>query len=196
MKEFDELQQLWRKHDRESNIPFDKIMKRIGSGERALASKMLIQSIVFAVACALLIYVWSSVTFVTWTSHLAMLIVLCCIVLALLQQWKSYRDIRDASPLLYEPQKYIVHLKEFQAARNRTNTRAFAIYESSMAAAFALYSFELYFALPFGLFLGFIAFILVWFLLAHFVVMKAYLRHENERIQQMLEDLQRILDQF
>ncbi len=196
MKEFEDLKQLWNKQERGAKLGFDAIMKRIVQAKGELARKMLVQAITFLVAFALLIYVWTSVTFVTWTSHLAMLLVMCCIVVALLRQWKSYKEIRDASALLFEPRKYITHLKRFQANRNRTHTRIFTIYESCLAAAFALYSFELYFALPFALFIGFVLFILVWFLLAHFVVMKAYIKYENARIQQMVEDLERIQDQF
>ena len=54
----------------------------------------------------------------------------------------------------------------------------------------------MYFALPLWTFIGSIVFIVFWFLICHFVFMKQYINNENARISEMIDNLERIKDQF
>lgn len=197
MKEFEELQQLWRKSIPESKVDFEGVMQGIENGQKELAAKMWWHVIAFAVGLLLLGYIWVALVFVTWTSHLALVLVASCMIFALLAQWKSYQDLRRINfRFTQKPEEYIQALKTFKTNRYRQHSRSFMIYETFIAAAFALYSFELYFALPAGTFIGMVVFIIFWFIISHFVFLKAYIQHENEKIQNMINDLDRIKNQF
>jgi hypothetical protein len=197
MKEFEELQQLWQKATPPAPVDFDKVMRRIDKNKMAITNKLWLQVIGFIIGLLAIVYTWVTVPFVTWTSHLALFIMILCIAYALRAHWIAYTDFKRVSAsALNRPEEYISFLKNFKEIRHQQHTRSYIIYETCVAGAFALYSFELYFAMPLGLFIGFIAFIIGWLLLAHFVFLKAYSRNENEKIQAMIHELDRIKDQF
>lgn len=197
MKEFEELQQLWHKHVPDSKVSFETVMQRIDVTKRELATKMWWHLMAFGIGLLVLVYVWFTVSFVTWTSYLALLLVGACMIYALLSQWRSYRDIQRMSlGTTDRPEVFLDYVRKFQARRYKQHTRSFIIYETCIAAAFALYSFELYFALSLGVFIGLMVFVVFWFIFSHFVFLKAYINHENEKIQLMIEELDRIKNQF
>lgn len=197
MKEFEELQQLWQKAAPASGLDFDKIMQQIEADKKDIALKLWRHIIAFIAGLLVLGYVWFTVPFVTWTSHVAILIVAGCMIYALLAQWRAYQDFKTISTgSTDKPEAYIAFLKKFKADRYQQHTRNFVLYETCIAAAFAFYSFELYFALPLGMFIALIVFIVFWFLISHFVFLRAYIENENEKIQNLINELDRIKDQF
>lgn len=197
MKEFEELQQIWRKNVPESKVGFEEVMRAIESGRKELATKMMWHVVAFAVGLLVLLYIWVTVHFVTWTSHLALLLLAACLFYALRVQWRSYKDMQfDALDSGEKPETFIARLKKFKADRYQQHTRSFKLYEICIGIAFALFSIELYFALSLGMFIGLVGFIIFWSLVSHFVFLKAYIEHENEKVQSLINELDRIRNQF
>lgn len=196
MKGFEEIQQLWHRQKPEPNVSFEAILKRIKSGKNALAKKLFWQSIAIVVAIVILLWVAVAVSFATWTTYLAIAIMVSCICYFFINHLSDYRQIRNSHFLLSKPQDYIDYLQLFKQKRNNFNTRNYVVYEVCIAIAFALYAIEMYFALSFWVFVSFIVFVLFWFLICHFIFMKQYIKHENIRIQEIIDNLERIKHQF
>lgn len=196
MKGFDDIQQLWQGQKPEPNVSFETILKHIKSGRSTLAKKLFWQSVAIAVALLVLLGVAIAVSFSTWTTYLALVIMASCICYFFVSQLNDYRQIKRSHFLLSKPQDYIDYLQSFKRKRNHFNTRSYAIYETCIAIAFSLYAIEMYFALSFWVFASFVLFVLFWFLICHFVFMKQYIKHENTRIQEMIDQLERIKHQF
>ncbi len=196
MKGFDDIQQLWQRQEPEPNVSFETILKRIKDNKTVLARKLLWQSIAVGLAVVVLLWMCIAVEFSTWTTYLALAIMVGCICYYFFNQLDDYRKISNSHYMLSKPEDYINYLKAFQQKRNRFNTRNYAVYEACIAVAFALYGIEMYFVLPFWTFIGFIVFVVFWFLICHFVFMKQYINNENVRIQEMIDNLERIKGQF
>jgi len=196
MKGFDEIQQLWQGQKPEPNVSFETVLKHIKSDRTSLAKKLFWQSMAVGAAIILLLWMCIAVDFSTWTTYLALAIMVGCISYYFFTQLDDYRNISNSGHLLSKPQDYINYLKAFQQKRNRFNTRNYAIYEACIAVAFALYGIEMYFVLPFWTFIGSVIFIVFWFLICHFVFMKQYISNENARIAEMIGNLERIKGQF
>lgn len=196
MKGFEEIQQLWQRQKPDPNVSFDTVLKRIKDSKNALTKKLFWQSVVPALAIIGLLGILITVSFATWTTYLALGIVTGCMCYYLINQLIDYRQINNGHSLLSKPQEYIDYLQVFQQRRNRFNTRNYTVYEVCMAVAFALYAVEMYFALSFWVFVSFILFVVFWFLVCHFVFMKQYIKQENSRIQEMIDNLKRISAQF
>jgi len=196
MKGFDEIQQLWQGQKREPNVSFDTILKRLKSERSALLRRLLWQSV--AVGAAIITALWIGVTvnFATWTTYFALAIMVGCIAYYFGTQLNDYRDISRNSHLLAKPQEYIHYLRRFQERRNRFNTRNYQIYEVCIAVAFILYGIEMYFILPIWSLIGIFIFVIFWFLICHFVFMKQFIKNENARIDEMIDNLERIKNQF
>ncbi len=196
MKGFDEIQQLWHGQAPDPNVSFETVLKRIKSSRSAFARKLFWQSISMGIAVAILLWISLTVDFSTWTTYLAIAIMMGCICYYFACQLRDYRAINNSEDLLSKPQDYIHYLKTFQQKRYRFNTRNYAIYEACIALAFALYGIEMYFALPLWTFIGLVVFVIFWFVICHVVFMKQYIRNEHARIAEMIENLERIKGQF
>ena len=196
MKGFEEIQQLWDRQAPDPNVSVEVVLKRIKSGRSAFAKKLFWQSVSMGVAVAILLWMCLTVDFSTWTTYLAIAIMVACICYYFVSQLSDYRALRRSHHLLSKPQDYIHYLKTFQQKRNRFNTRNYAIYEVCIAVAFALYGVEMYFALPLWTFVGLVVFVIFWFVICHVVFMKQYIRNENARIAEMIDNLERIKGQF
>lgn len=196
MKGFEEIQQLWQAQAPEPNVSFETILKRVRKSRASLAGKLFWQSVAVGIAILALLWMCFTVEFSTWTTYLALGIMIGCISYYFASQLADYQRISRSDHLLSKPQDYIDYLKTFQQRRNRLNTRSYAIYEACIALAFGLYGIEMYFVLPFWTLLGSVIFVVVWFLICHFVFMKQYIRSENARIEEMIDNLERIKDQF
>lgn len=196
MKGFDEIQQLWQGQAPEPNVSADAMLQRIKSNRTALTRKFFWQIVGVIIAVATLLWMGLTVNFSTWTTYLALAIMVACICYYFVNQLRDLRDIKNSENLLSKPQDYINYLKAFRKRRNRFNTRNYAIYEACIGLAFALYGIEMYFALPFWTFVGSIIFIALWFVVCHFVFMKQYIKNENTRIAEMIDNLERINKQF
>ena len=196
MKGFEDIQQLWQRQEPESNVSFETILKRIKTDKIALSRKLFWQIVAVGLAIVVLLWMCISVEFSTWTTYLALAIMVGCIGYYFFNQLEDYRKISSSHHLMSKPQDYIDYLKAFKQKRNRFNTRNYAVYEMCIAVAFALYAIEMYFVLPFWTFVGFIVFIVFWFLICHYIFMKQYIKHENARIEEMIANLERIKNQF
>lgn len=196
MKAFEEIQQLWNNRQDEPKVDFDELMKCAKGSRKALAAKFMWQCVAVGVAVLLLVAIVAWVDFVTWTAYAGILIIVACLVYYLANQWKDFRSMERSEKLFAAPQQYITYLKAFQQRRNRFNTYNYAVYEVCVALALALYAVEFFYRLPTLVFAAFVCFVVVWFLICHFVFMKRYIRHENARIEAMIADLQRIARQF
>lgn len=196
MKGFDDIQQLWQGQKPEPKVSFETILARVKHNKTALTRKLFWQTIAVGLSIMVLLWMCFTIEFSTWTTYLALAIMAGCIGYYFFNQLADYRRISHARYLLSKPQDYIDHLKAFQQRRNRLNTRTYTVYEGCVAIAFALYAIELYFVLPFWTFAGISVFMVFWFLICHFIFMKQYIRNENARIQEMIDNLERIKHQF
>lgn len=148
------------------------------------------------VAVAILLWICLTVDFSTWTTYLAIAIMVGCICYYFANQLSDYRAINNSRDLLSKPQDYIRYLKDFQQKRYRFNTRNYTFYEACIGIAFVLYGIEMYFALPLWTFIGLVVFVIFWFVICHVVFMKQYIRNEQARIAEMIDNLERIKGQF
>jgi amino acid transporter len=196
MKEFEDIQQLWLGQQPVKGPDFDQVFKRVTRTKSELSNRFLLQVVGFIIGIATLVIVGITTTFYTWTTYLALLVMIICMLYAFFAQYNSYKAMRSDARMLEQPKEYMAYLREFKQKRNKLNTQHYAVYEACLIAAFALYSYEMYFALPFYIFIGFIVFMVWWFYICHFIFMKRTIRSENEKIERMLEDLARLESQF
>lgn len=199
MKAFEELQQLWWQGPSRAPMDFDVLMKRIRTGKQELAVKFGWHFMAFAVGLAVLVFVWVTVNFATWTTHVAFLLMAACIFYAMRVQYRPYRELRWgglSEEALNRPASYIAYLRQFQERTYRQHTRSFRVYGGCVGAALLLFSLEIYFAVPIGLFIGLSIFGVVWFLVSYFVFAKAYVQNEQRKIRAMIDDLEHIRAQM
>jgi len=195
MKDFDALKDIWHSQAAAPKLGYDDILKGIRKSRSNFANKLLFETLGALIASVLFILIWINSPSMMWTTHLSLLVFLICCFYYLFVQFKDYRSISNSEHLLKVPREYIEYLKKYRRNRYVLNTSKYLVYSIFIGLAFGLYFIEIYFSSPLwqtllGLFAAAIWFIMCWF------IMRIYIRKEQEKLSDMIEELERLEKQF
>ncbi|TAE38331.1 MAG: hypothetical protein EAY66_04350 [Sphingobacteriales bacterium] len=195
MKNFDSLVDIWQAQKSGPQIDYKHIITHFKKSKNKFIIKLSLGLISMAIVLLIIIILWLKTPFTYSTTHISLFIfVLCCLYYIALQI-KNLR-ILSAPFCIETPKKHIQQLQKFKQLRHKQNTRNYFFYTIAMGLGFALYFIE-FFAQVNGLvILLSLAFTVVWFTLCYFYLQKIYIKREDKAITQMLEDLDRIKNQF
>lgn len=195
MKEFEALKNIWDRQPEHPKVDPEDILKRVRRSKRGFANKLLFETIGILIIIILLGVIWLESPFIMWTTHLAMLIFISCCFYYLFVQYRDYRSISNNDLLLKQPEEYIEYLKSYRKERYILNTRKYTVYSIFIGIAFLLYFIEIYFiAALWQTVLG-ILLTVAWFAMCWFL-MRVYIRREEEKLGNMIENLERLKKQF
>jgi len=195
MKDFEEIRGLWKIQSPEP-INIDDVLKKIEKQKRSYIQRLLIQTIAAAIALLFIVTVWLTATFHTWTSHLSMMIVIGSLYYFFRTQILDYYKINKTPCLFKKPDEYIAHVKEYKKSRFRFNTKSYQVYLLLIALALCLFAVEIYYILPMHQLLIYVGLSAGWVILCEFVFRKQYVRKEEQRLQEMIQELERLSQQF
>ncbi|TCK84832.1 hypothetical protein [Albibacterium bauzanense] len=195
MKDFEAIKRLWQVQPTEP-VSIEDVFTRINEEKRGYARKLLKQTIIVAIALFLIFMVWLTATFITWTSHLAVVIVMGCLIYYFCIQLEDYLKINKTAFIFKKPDEYIAYLKDYKKSRFKLNTQSYQIYVIFIGIALVLLAFEMYYILPLSLLIFYIVMSIVWIFLCQFVFMKQFNKKEEQRLQEIISDLERLSQQF
>lgn len=195
MKDFDEIKKLWNVQQTEP-IHIERVCKKIAQQKRKYEMRLLMQTVIVALAFVTIFTIWITATFVTWTSHLALIIVIACLVFYLRIQIMDYRRINKTGSLLKKPKEFIQDLRDYKKSRSKLNTKTYQTYVVLISIALGLFAFEMYYVLPFWELIIYVAVSILWVVLCQFVFMKHYDNRESQRLQEIIDNLERVCEQF
>ncbi|GAA4788058.1 hypothetical protein GCM10023231_15280 [Olivibacter ginsenosidimutans] len=196
MKDFNELKQLWHVQQEHDGVSYNAIRNTIKQTKNKYTAKLLSHVISVAVIVLITFYIFITIPFYTWTTQLSMLIVLICLVYYMLIQIKDYRAIHNSENLLNKPEVYISYLQAYKKHRYKLNTQNYTVYTVCLSVAFALYLIEMSFYVSRMTLIIFVVATVIWFLICYFVLMKVYIRKESEKLQELINKLKDLKDQF
>jgi len=130
-----------------------------------------------------------------WTTHLAMIIFISCCIYYVLAIVSNYLKIND-DKLLDKPECYINYLKKYKEERYIFNTRKYALYSIFFTAGFILYFIEISYLTSLLITLMVILFTFLWIGLCYFVLMRIYIKREEGKLEEMIQNLERLHKQF
>lgn len=195
MKDFEALKSIWHDQVALPKVSHEDVLKNLRKTRNGLASKLLIEMIGMGIAAAVLIYVWIASPFTMWTTHLAMIIFILCCIYYILAMINNYRRINH-DKLLDKPECYINHLKKYKHDRYIFNTRKYKVYSIFFTAGFILYFIEISFMTSFWITVIGISFTFLWIALCYFVLMRIYIKREESKLEEMIQNLERLHKQF
>jgi len=197
MKDFNELKQLWHvQAEKEEVVSYDAILNTIKQTKNRYTSRLLSHAIGIAVIVVITLYIFMTIPFYTWTTQLSMFIVTACLIYYLSVQIRDYRVFNKGEKLLFKPKEYIAYLTAFKQHRYRFNTQNYTVYTWCLTIALALYLIEISFYVSRLALILFIAGTIIWFLLCYFVLMKTYRKKESEKLEELINKLIDLKDQF
>lgn len=195
MKDFEALKSIWHDQIALPKVSHKDVLKNLRKTRNGLASKLLLEMMGMAIAIAVLIYVWIKIPFFMWTTHLAMIIFISCCIYYILAIVSNYLKIND-DKLLDKPECYINYLKKYKEERYIFNTRKYALYSIFFTAGFILYFIEISYLTSLAITLVVILFTFLWIGLCYFVLMRIYIKREEGKLEEMIQNLERLHKQF
>lgn len=195
MKSFEAIQQLWKVQD-EAPMNYDSLLENIYKSRKSYAQKLIIQTTFVSIALASILCIWLFKPFFTWTTHLAMLLLVICLTYYLVIQYKDYYKVKQFDKHLLKPQDFIDYLKKYQKNSYLLNKRNFSIYTFGIGFSFLLILFEMYFIIPLWALLPFSIIAGIWFAFSYFLLMREYIKSEKDRVDSMISNLKKIKKQL
>ena len=196
MKDFEELKSIWHGQSVIPKMSYDDILIQVKKSKRYFANKLLFQVIALITAIGIMIYILLKAPFILGTSQLALLIFITCCIYYLFIQVRDYRDISLSERLLDEPEEYINYLKTYKNKRYILNTSTYRVYTIFIGIGMGLYFIEVFLFTSIWITVLTVTFTIAWFLLCYYVFMKIYIRKEETRLNEMIDNLERVQKQF
>ncbi len=195
MKEFDAIKNIWQ-GQQERNIAIDDLLKQVKGAKNRLATKLLIEVIAMSTAIAGLSYAWYMVPFRMWTTHLSLLIFMASCLFVLFAQLSAYRNINTSAGLIDKPSDYIQYLSQYQQERHRLNSQKYRVYTLFLGLGVLLFFVEIFFVSSLWLTIVGLSLSFGWILFCYFWLMRQYIKKEDAALNEMIENLQRLANQF
>ena len=195
MKDFEALKSIWQDQVALPKVSHEDVLKKVRKTRNGLASRLLMEMIGMGIAAAGLIYVWIESPFKMWTTHLAMIIFIACCIYYIIALIGNYRRINHNN-LLDNPEDYIKYLTKYKHDRYIFNTRKYSIYSIFFTAGFILYFIEIAFITSFWVTVIGIILTFLWIGFCYFVLMRIYIKREEAKLEEMIQNLERLHKQF
>ncbi|WP_207423482.1 hypothetical protein [Desertivirga brevis] len=195
MKDFDALKDIWTRQASVPKLNSADVLKQVKKNKAGYSKKLLFESLVMMAVVLLLVGLWVFKSFVLWTSHLSIFILILSCTYYMFIQFRDYKSIQNNNSFLEQPEKYIAYLKSYKRSRYNLNTRTFSAYSIAIGIAFALYFVEVFIAAPLWQTIAAVGFTIAWFVFS-WVLMQSYKKREQERLQELIVNLENLERQF
>ncbi|RCH55953.1 hypothetical protein DJ568_04155 [Mucilaginibacter hurinus] len=195
MKDFDQLMSVWQEQPKRDQLSVDEALKGVKRGMGSLNKKMLINIAGMLMAATAVLFVMLFLAFNSWVTYLGIGIMLATMLLYLSVMIKDYLLINQRD-VTTNPAEYLQSLKDYQRSRANLNGWLYYIYILLLSTGLSLYLYEvMYYVTPVIKF-GFYGFIIVWLLFCTFYLKNRIYKAEQEKLDQMVDRLARLQDQF
>jgi len=195
MKDFDALKDLWNGQTNGPKMDHEDILRDVRKSRSSIAGRLLTESLAMLAGVLIFGWIWLEGSFLLWTTHLSIAILIGCCIYYLTVQLTDYRRFSSGEHILQKPDAYISYLQKYQSERYSFNTRNYKIYSIFIGLAMALFAIELYYISPIWQSILGLAFTTGWFIMC-WRLMITYRKREQERLKEMITKLEGIKKQF
>lgn len=196
MKDFDALVDIWKEQKTAPLADHKQIIEQYKRGRRKLTSKLFAEILVMMLALAGIAYILLSTDFDLWTSYLGIVLIALCCLYFIIMQLVNINNISNSNTLFDQPKDHIKFLKRFRKSRHTQHSRNYRIYVLLVGLGTTLFTIEYFLKLPTTFMVIAVAIIAIWFSVYYFYFLKLYIKKEDEKLDQMILDLERLNIQF
>lgn len=195
MQAFDQIQELWQKHEVEVKFSADEMLQQAKKEVNGIKLKSALNIIGMLISFTAILLVWGFYEYQNWTSHLGFAIVLLAILISTLVLIRDYKLI-SKSDYTVHPQEYLKSLKTYQLNRYSLYNRMYWLYTIAISLGFILTFIEILSKLSTTQKVIAVGFTFLWILFCSTILRKAVVKREKERISLLIEKFERISDQI
>ncbi|MFW0718014.1 hypothetical protein [Pedobacter sp. N23S346] len=195
MQAFDQIQELWQKHEVEVKFSADEMLQQAKKEVNGLKFKSALNIIGMAASFIAIAALWVFFHFDSWTTHVGISITIITIGVYTLILYRDYRLIAKTD-FTAHPKEYLNNLKTYQLNRYKLYNSLYWFYTVALSTGIIFYFIEI--LGRFNLIQRVIAIGLtfLWILFCSTILRKAVIKREKERIALLIEKFERISAQI
>jgi len=195
MQAFDQIQELWQKHEVEVKVSADEMLQQAKKEVNGLKLKSALNILGMLASFMAIAALWIFFHFESWTTHVGISIIIIVIAVYTLILYRDYRLI-SKNDFTVHPHEYLNNLKTYQLNRYKLYNSLYWFYVIALSLGLIFYFVEIlaYFTsiqkvLAIGL-------TFLWILFCSTILRKAVMKREKERIALLIEKFERIIGQI
>jgi len=195
MQAFDQIQELWQKHEVEVKVSADEVLQQAKKDINGIKLKSALNILGMLISFFAIAGVWLFYEYQSWTTHAGFIIFLLAILSTTIILYRDYRLI-SKSDFTVHPKEFLSRLKTYQLNRYKLYNQMYWLYTMALSLGFIFTFLEMLpklssiqKALAIGL-------TFLWILFCSTILRKAVIKREKERISLLIEKFERISGQF
>lgn len=194
MKDFDHLMSVWQDQPKRDQLSVEEVLKQVKKGVRSIKSQ-LYWGIVATMAVIVLTFVITFFFVFKWLTYTGLFIMLFTMLMYAVMVIRNYRILnrRDAT---INPVEYLQDLKQYQRNRAKITGWFFYLYLLLISLGLSLYFIEILQNASTFYKVSVYVITIAWFLFLTFYYKKRIFRNEEEKLNLMIERLERLQGQF
>lgn len=195
MQAFDQIQELWQKHEVEVKVSADEMLTQAKKEVGGIKLKSALNILGMVVSLLAIVSVWIFFQFQSWTTHVGIGITVLAIFVYTIILYRDYRLIAN-NDITDHPQKFLNSLKTYQLNRYVLYNKLYWFYTVALSAGLIFYFIEVLSSFSVIQKTIAIGFTFLWILFCSTLVRKSVMKREKQRIDLLIEKFERISGQF
>jgi len=195
MQAFDQIQELWQKHEVEVKVSADEMLQQAKKEVNGLKLKSALNILGMLASFIAIAALWIFFHFESWTTHVGISITIIAIGVYTLILYRDYRLI-SKTDFTAHPHEYLNNLKTYQLNRFKLYNSLYWFYMVALSLGLIFYFVEIlshFTTVQKVLAIGLTA---IWMLFCSTLLRKAVMSREKERIGLLIEKFERISGQI
>lgn len=195
MQAFDQIQELWQKHEVEVKVSADEMLQQAKKEVNGLKLKSALNIGGMLLSFIAIAALWIFFHFESWTTHVGISITVIAIGVYTLILYRDYRLI-SRNDFTAHPNEFLNNLKTYQLNRYKLYNTLYWFYAIALSLGIIFYFVEIlaYFnTIQKVIAVGLTA---LWIIFCSTILRKAVIKREKERIALLIEKFERISGQI
>jgi hypothetical protein len=195
MQAFDQIQELWQKHEVEVKVSADEMLQQVKKEVGGLKLKSALNIIAMLASFLAIAALWIFFHFESWTTHVGISITIIAIGVYTLILYRDHRLIAK-SDFTAHPHEYLNNLKTYQLNRYKLYNSLYWFYAIALSLGIIFYFVEILSFFSTTQKIVAVGLTFLWILFCSTILRKAVIKREKERIALLIEKFERLSGQI
>jgi len=195
MQAFDQIQELWQKHEVEVKVSADEMLQQAKKEVNGLKLKSALNIGGMLLSFIAIAALWIFFHFQSWTTHVGISITIIAIGVYTIILYRDYRLI-SKNDFTAHPNEFLNNLKTYQLNRYKLYNTLYWFYAIALSLGLAFYFVEIMARFSNAQKAIAVGLTALWMIFCSTILRKAVIKREKERIALLIEKFERISGQI
>ena len=195
MKDFEHLISVWQGQPKQEQLSVDEVLKQVKKGIRGITNQLYWGIVAMIAVLVLTFVILFFFVFQSWLTYVGIFTMLVTMMLYAMMIIRNYRILNKRDATL-NPNEYLQDLKQYQKNRAKITGWFYYIYLLLISVGLSLYFVEVLQNASTFYKIGVYSITIIWFLFLTFFYKKRIFKNEEEKLNLMIERLERLQGQF